>query len=519
MKAVIYARYSCAAQNEQSIEGQLRECYDYAKKHEFTIVETYIDRAISGKTDDREAFQRMIRDSDRQAFDFVLLYKMDRFARNRYDSAIYKAKLKKNGVKVLYVKECIPDGPEGIILESLLEGMAEYYSAELSQKVRRGMLENAHKCYSTGGYIPLGYKIVDKCYTLNEEQLPTVRYIFENYDNGVAVKDICDELNCRGVKTSIGGTFNKNSLRRILKNKKYIGIYENQGVCIDNGVPAIIDTDLFKRVQERVQFNCCSPASGKAKEKYLLSGKLYCGHCGAGMVGESGTGKSGVKHYYYACINKRRTKTCQKKNIKKQWLENLVVVETIRHILQPDRIAYIAKRCMEIYQGESTENNELIYLHKQLSDIKKSIANLLNAIEQGIITKSTKERLATLEISQENLEFKIAMTDIKRPALTEKQIIFMLSKFQRETSENLERYNEDIIECFVNSVYLYDDKLFITYNLTNEKSDLLRSDLENLHGNTANAVFCRSDLNLLGDPPRNRTVNLLIKSQLLCQLS
>ena len=160
MKTVIYARYSSERQNEQSIEGQLRECYAYAKAHGLTVVKEYIDRAISGKAaENREAFQQMISDSDRKAFDAVLVYRTDRFARNRYDSAIYKSRLKRNGVTVLYAKEHIPDGPEGILFESLLEGMAEYYSAELSQKLRRGMRESALKCHATGGNCALGYRI------------------------------------------------------------------------------------------------------------------------------------------------------------------------------------------------------------------------------------------------------------------------------------------------------------------------------------------------------------------------
>lgn len=144
--AVIYARFSCDKQTEQSIEGQLRECNAYAATHGITVVNTYIDRAQSGRYDDRDQFQKMIADSSSGRFNAVIVYKTDRFARNRYDSARYKAILKKNGVRVLYAKEAIPEGPEGIILESMLEGMAEYFSAELSQKVNRGMYETALKC-------------------------------------------------------------------------------------------------------------------------------------------------------------------------------------------------------------------------------------------------------------------------------------------------------------------------------------------------------------------------------------
>ena len=140
MTAVIYARYSSDNQREESIEGQIRECTAYAEKNGITIVKHYIDRALSAKTDNRPEFQQMIKDSEKRLFDIVLVWKLDRFARNRYDSARYKTQLKRNGVKLVSATEVISAGPEGIILESVLEGYAEYYSADLSEKVVRGML-------------------------------------------------------------------------------------------------------------------------------------------------------------------------------------------------------------------------------------------------------------------------------------------------------------------------------------------------------------------------------------------
>ena len=159
MTGVIYARYSSDNQREESIEGQLRECQAFAKKNDITLLEPYIDRALSAKTDNRPNFQKMIKDSASKKFDIVIVWKLDRFSRDHYDSAHYKHLLKKNGVKVISAKENISDGPEGIILESMLEGYAEYYSAELSMKIQRGQKENALKCKNNGGGTPLGYTI------------------------------------------------------------------------------------------------------------------------------------------------------------------------------------------------------------------------------------------------------------------------------------------------------------------------------------------------------------------------
>ena len=115
MKAVIYARYSSDNQREESIEGQLRECMAYCKKNDITVLRTYIDRAMSAKTDHRPDFQRMIKDSAKGLFDVIIVWKLDRFARNRYDSAHYKAQLRKYGVKVLSATENISDGPGDIL--------------------------------------------------------------------------------------------------------------------------------------------------------------------------------------------------------------------------------------------------------------------------------------------------------------------------------------------------------------------------------------------------------------------
>lgn len=504
MRTVIYARYSAGAnQTEQSIEGQLRECREYAQTHDMTIVGSYIDRHISGKTiDHRDQFKKMIKDSNKHIFDAVIVWKIDRFARNRYDSAIYKSRLKKNGVRVYYAKEIIPEGPEGIILESLLEGMAEYYSAELSQKIRRGMKESAYKCHATGGFIALGYKIAsDKSFEVDKNQAAVVRRIFTMYAEGSSSAEICRVMNSMGLKTAHGAAFNKNSLRTILKNEKYIGVYECLGQRVEGGVPAIVERELFENVQRRIASNRKAPARKKTKINYMLSGKLYCGKCGIGMTGESGTGKHGEKHYYYICVNKKRNKTCDKKTVRKDWLEDFVVDITTKYILQPDRVNSIVKKCLEVQETDDCQNSELALLENQLADTQKSIDNMISAIEQGIVTKSTKNRLNELEKAKEALEFNIDELKIKQPKLSEEQIRFMLLQFQKDGSETDLKYKENIIEYFVNSVYLYDDRIVVAYNLTKEKNELESSFLEFLSDSAKPdlvGIRAGSDLTLFG---------------------
>jgi len=157
MTGIIYARYSSDNQREESIDGQIRECKEFAEKNDIRIIDTYIDKALSAKTDNRPLFQQMIKESPKGLFDVIIVWKLDRFARNRYDSAHYKNILKKNGVKVISATEAISSGAEGILLESMLEGYAEYYSAELAEKINRGLTENAMKCKFNSDPITFGF--------------------------------------------------------------------------------------------------------------------------------------------------------------------------------------------------------------------------------------------------------------------------------------------------------------------------------------------------------------------------
>ena len=305
MNVVIYARFSSHSQTEQSIEGQLKECYAYAQRNDYTVVGEYIDRALSGTTDHRPEFQKMIADSSKKTFQGVLVYQLDRFARNRYDSATYKSKLKKNGVRVLSARENISDDASGVLMEAVLEGMAEYYSVELAQKIKRGMDINAEKCLSTGGNLALGFKTEDKRIVIDPLTAPIVVKIFEMYVTGSTMADIIRYLNANQIKTSYGNEFNKNSINRIIKNRKYIGEYRYQDIVIEGGVPAIISRETFCLAQAEMERRRTRKRPKSSKAEYLLAGRLFCGHCKTPMQGVSGTGKTGNKWYYYYCANNR----------------------------------------------------------------------------------------------------------------------------------------------------------------------------------------------------------------------
>jgi len=446
-----------------------------------TIITTYIDRALSAKSDNRPEFQKMVRDSAKKQFDVVLVWKLDRFSRNRFDSATYRAILKRNGVNVVSAKENISEGPEGIILEAMLEGMAEFYSAELSVKVKRGQKENALKCKANGGMIPFGYTInSERYYEIDPLTAPIVLEIFTRYADGQTVKEISQELNSRGVFTNTKYKYtNKASMHNLLKNRRYIGEYRYGELVTPGGMPAIVPQDIFDRVQERMAKNKHKPAAKKAIEEYILTTKLFCGKCGAMMVGTAGTSKTGKVHHYYKCGNLIYKKSCDKKTVKKDWLEHHVVHLVREHILSNDKV--IRQLANAIVELQKQENTILPFLQKQLGEIEKKISNLLTAIEDGLLNTSAKKRLDELETKKADLEISIAKENIEQTPITKEQITFWIGRFKEGKLDDPE-YRKAIVDIFVNSFFLYEDKLVITFNWKDGMKTVTLAELEGAMG-------------------------------------
>ena len=476
MKGVIYARYSSDNQREESIEGQLRECKAFAEKNDIQIIDTYIDRALSAKTDNRPDFQRMIKESSNSAFDVVIVWKLDRFARNRYDSAHYKSILRKNGVKVISATELISDSAEGILLESMLEGMAEYYSAELSEKVVRGLTENALKCKYNRGTLPICYTIDSNQYfQIDSITAPAVLDAFKHYADGASMQEITDEMNIKGIRTKRGGKISINSVTRMLHNRKYIGEFKYRDIVQPNGIPAIVSQELFDRVQERMAANKKAPAKHKAEDEYLLTTKLFCGKCQCFMVDESGTSHQKKKvHRYYKCVSVKNHKGCDKKTIRKDWIENLVIEQIKRLIFDDELIEQIADTVMEL---QGMENTVLTILKKQYAEIQKAIDNMLNAIQQGILTVSTKELLENLEKQKSELSMQIVKEEMAKPTLTKDQIVFRFSRFRKLNTNKLE-HRRRLIDSFVNAIFLYDDRITFTFNYKDGTKTITFTELE-----------------------------------------
>ncbi len=477
--AVVYARYSSHSQGEQSIEGQLSEAHKYAASHGYTIVQEYIDRAKSGRTDNREQFQKMLRDTAKGQFGVIILWKVDRFGRNREEIALNKMKCKKNGVRVEYVAETIPNTPEGVILESVLEGFAEYYSLQLSQNIRRGLAESAEKCQCTGGNRPMGYLTgPDKKFILDPDTAPTVKLIFDMYASGSTIIEIVNHLNNLGLRNRRGKPFSKNSLYSVLTNEKYTGVYIYQDKRIEGGMPRIVDDSTFWKVQDLMKVNKRAPAHKWSKCDYILTDKLFCGKCGSPMTGESGTSKTGAKHHYYTCSKKKRFRDCDKKNVRQEVIEAAVLNATIELLQDDELMEFLIENTWQYYQSQDESQEELNALQRQLEQVEFAIENLVKAIEAGIINDTTKRRMKELEAQQKELITAIADREIARGFhITREYVDFFFRQF-RDMDYTDRECQKQIIATFVNSIFLYDDGTGkINYNFSTDSRTITLSDV------------------------------------------
>jgi len=475
MNAVIYARFSCSKQREESIEGQIRMCTEYAKRNGIEIVGTYIDRAKSARTDKRPQFRKMAEDSDSGLFDAILVWKLDRFSRNQIDSAVYKKLLSKNKIKILSATENIPEDASGIMLIAVLEGMAEYYSADLSEKVLRGHHENALKCKSNGGTLPFGYMLdCEKHFIINPNTAPYVLSAFQMYAEGITMKEIANNLNFKGVLNTRGTKFTINSVSKMLSNIRYTGLYKYREIEKPDGIPRIVPDELFNSVQELMAKNKKAPAKHKAEDDYLLTTKLFCGSCKSLMVGESGTSKNSSVYRYYKCTSAKKTKTCDKRAIKKDWIENIVIDKIVAVLWDDELIEKVTKRIMKL---QKEENTTLVTLQKQLSETNRGINNMLNAIQQGIITDASKDRLNELETTKRNIETEITKEQIKHAPITEEQIRFWFEGFRSYDITKLE-YRKRLVDAFVNSIIVFDDRIEFYFNYRDGVETLSLKDLD-----------------------------------------
>lgn len=494
---VIYARYSSAAQNDQSIDGQLAKCHEYAAQRGFRVVEEYCDRALSGRhAETRPEFQRMIRDARKRAYKYILVWKLDRFARNRYDSAIYKKELKKYDVRVLSVTEGVDEGSESVLLEAILEAMAEEYSRQLAQNVKRGMRQNAEKAMFTGGNIPLGYDVSDKHFVVNADEAKIIQYIHNAYAGGATQKEILSESAARGYRNKNGKPLTLDQIKRILRSDKYVGTYSfGDDIIIPNAFPAIVSPDLKAAVRQRLAACAKSPGHAKAKAEYLLQGKAFCGSCGAPLVGESGRSANGATYTYYACAAKKKQHTCQKRNERKNALEFFVVDYICTRLLTERRIDQIAESVVAEY-AKSFDVSGLKDLERQLRDTDKELDQLVDALiktSADAALSRINERIASAEARKATLQEDLAKLKIASRAVVRKQdVVAWLRRFSDGDARDPE-FQKRVIDIFVNAIYIYDDRIVMFFNVQ-DSAQISYSEMLSCVGGES------SDFGVLGSP-------------------
>lgn len=437
MNVVIYARYSSYKQTEQSIEGQIKECKAYAEKMNWNVTKIYSDEARTGTTDNRPNFLQMIEDSKKKEFNAVLVYQLDRFARKVIDSAVYEEKLRKNKVGLISVKEAFSEDASGGLLKGVIQAVNEYYSRELAQKVERGMKINASRFLYIGGYITLGFKIVDKKYTIDEQTASITLNAYKMYDNDHTIEEvreyvnnqlkIIDKRNKKGELVQ----YSKGAIRNLLADKRCMGTYIYKDTETPNAIPQIVDANLFNRVQERLDKNKHSPSRLKTTNDYILTTKLFCGHCKDMMVGICGTSRTEKRYAYYSC-NKARKKQCDKKNVKKEIIEDIIVKEA-RNILTDENINKIAKTVVKLVEKEK-DTSTLKMLQNLLKQNEKQKANLFDSLKVcdiDSVRKSIFEEMVNIEKEHTDIETQIQIESSKKINLDETQVIYFLTQMKK----------------------------------------------------------------------------------------
>lgn len=444
-KAAFYGRYSSTNQTEQSIEGQLHVCERYAADNGYTITAHYVDRAKSATSDNRPEFQRMIADSKAHAFEAVLVYKLDRFTRNRFDSAVYKKKLRDNGVKVISATENISDSPEGIIMEGLLESMDEYYSAELSRKTKRGRLESFNKGYFLNPRAPFGYRKVDRRLEIDENTAPTARRIFQEYADGKTINRICTELNAEGL-TAFGKPFRRDIVKDWLENEIYIGVYR-YGEHVQE-VPALITAEVWERVQahkatSKIRYR------NKSDFTYYFTGRTFCMNCGSKLIGHS----SGKFRYYrcYKCGNYHNARKLHDR-----------VRTTLAEYMTPDKVHELASAAYAEYQ-KTKPTDPTAPLRAELRDVQNQLHNATVSILTGLDSPTIRTALQELESRQAKLIDEIERVENRTPQLTLEHFEFCLSQILGYSEDEFER----IANILIGRVYVSKEHAVICINLTN----------------------------------------------------
>lgn len=469
---VLYGRYSSHNQKDISIEQQFEKCYELAAEYGIRIIDTYADRAVSGRTDKRVDFQRMMADAAKGKFCYVLAWKSNRIGRNMLEALVNEARFQELGVRVLYVEEDFDDTAAGRFAARSMMNVNQFYSENMAEDIKRGLYDNAANCMVTNGHLPYGYKADETLhYAIDEPKAAVIREIFTRVSCGEAFVDIMASLNDRGITTSYGRPWGRSSFQKILSNERYRGIYIYGDVRIEGGIPRIVSDELYFKVQEAITTKKNPQGRHRVNGDYLLTGKLFCGHCKSPMTGISGTGRAGKLHFYYVCQKRRTEKTCHKKNVRRDVIE-LKIAKAIRdYALKDDIIEWIADSCVEDHDRRVSESHLSVF-EDQLAEVNRSIKNVMSAIEKGIITETTKGRLMELEAERTAIEGKICAAKAAIVPTNRERLVEWLRSL-REGDVHDKKYQAGLFDTFLVAAYLYDDnRVKIVFSFAGDKNTI-----------------------------------------------
>ena len=488
---VLYGRYSSHNQKDISVEQQFEKGYELAAEYGIRIIDTYADRAVSGRTDKRRDFQRMMTDAAKGKFRYVIAWKSNRMGRNMLEALINEARLQDLGVRVLYVEEDFDDTAAGRFAARSMMNVNQFYSENMAEDIKRGLYDNAANCMVANGHLPYGYKADETLhYAIDEPKAAVIREIFTRVSCGEAFVDIMASLNARGIKTSYGRPWGRSSFQKILSNERYRGIYIYGDVRKEGGIPRIISDELYFKVQEVITTKKNPQGRHRVNGDYLLTGKLFCGHCKSPMTGVSGTGRSGNLHYYYVCQKRRTEKTCDKKNVRRDEIE-LQVAQAIKdYALKDDVIEWIADSTVAYNERKEAESKVGI-LEDQLAGTEHGIKNIMSAIEQGIITETTKSRLVELESERATIKANIAAARADIVTVSRDDIISGLEMF-RDGDVHDKKYQARLFDTFLVAVYAYDDDLRLVFSFSGNKNTIqipIESAVNAVENNEAECSF------------------------------
>lgn len=509
-----YGRFSTSRQREESIEAQEIAIKKYCEQHNIKLVHFFADRGLSGTTDDREEFQAMLKEADKGKVDYVIIHKLDRFARNRYDSAIVRKRLADHGIKLISVLEHFDeDSPEDVILMSVLEGMAEYYSKNLSREVKKGMYRNVDKGKYNGGFLPYGYENDKETHmvVINEFEASVVRDIYKMYLDNYGYVTIAKQLNKQGLKTKRGNAWTADTVNKLLRNEKYKGVYSHGKTHVtrhgghqkvtknkvwksENTYPVIIDESTWNAAHAKRQQ--MKPRVG-VKERYLLVGYAKCEKCGRNYIGSSSSKIINNELYcyrFYTCSGHNRKK-CDAKIIRADLLED-IVIDYIEEV-------FFNEKSLNQYLDDLTNALSQEYDDKeQLKNIKQQIKSLTSKKDRLVdlyicdsITKSVYDQKIKEIDYQLNALYEAEKGLQNKPVnLSKKDVKKIIMKIMKERKNN-ENYRKTLINCFLKDIVISDEKVEITL-----KNGLI-SDIETYLCNIDNTSPYSSKKAFTASPP------------------